>query len=119
MTQGIKKQVGILPAIEAKTHLFQVRGEMFGADVVPRSHDAALEQTESGLHSVCVNVAFDIDPSLVLNLLVRHVGIEFDNRANIGWEFIGNDYVCILADVFLDVLCQRASLHILSAEESE
>ncbi len=40
MTQGIQKQIGILPAIEAEGHLVQV-----GRDSVPSSNDAALERS--------------------------------------------------------------------------
>ena len=52
MAQGIQKQIGILPTIEAEAHLVQVGGEMLGANLVPRSHDAALQKREGGFHGV-------------------------------------------------------------------
>ena len=48
MTQSVEEQIGILPAIETEAHLFKVRGEMLRGNLVPRPHDSALEQAESG-----------------------------------------------------------------------
>jgi len=48
MTQSVNKQIGILATIEAERHLIQVGREMLGAYLVPRSHDAALQQREGG-----------------------------------------------------------------------
>jgi hypothetical protein len=44
MAQRIKEQIGTFAAIKPEGHFFQVGGEVFRADLVPRSHDAALEQ---------------------------------------------------------------------------
>ena len=43
---------------------------MLRRDTMPRSHDPALEQAESGLHGVGVNVAANIDFLFVGNSLV-------------------------------------------------
>ncbi len=57
MTQCINKQIGALPAIESKLHLFEVGREMLCAEPVPCSHDAALEKREGGFNRIGVNVA--------------------------------------------------------------
>ena len=57
MTQRINEQIGAFPAIESERHLVQVGGKMFGADLVPRSHDAAFESEKADSTVLVVNVA--------------------------------------------------------------
>ena len=47
MAQSIDKQIGALAAIEPERHFVQVRLQVFRADLVPRSDDAALQERES------------------------------------------------------------------------
>ena len=56
MAQSIDKQIGTLPAIKAESHLVQVGLQVLGADFVPRSNDAALEQRKCGFDSIRMNV---------------------------------------------------------------
>src|SRR5204862_2203345 len=70
MTQGVEKQIGEHAAIETKLHLFQVGVKMLGANSVPCSHDAALEQGDSGFDSVGVNVSHDVHAGTVVDFLV-------------------------------------------------
>src|SRR5438309_813012 len=56
MAQSVQEQVGILPAIEAELHLIQIGRKMLRADLMPRSHDAALQETESVLDCIGMNV---------------------------------------------------------------
>ena len=118
MTQGVHEQIGTLPAIEAKFHLFEIGREMLRADSVPRSHDAALEQRESGLHGVCVNVAYDVHAAAVLNGLVVFVS-GFLDRYGIRGCIVGHNHVYILADVFADESCERSGLGIAGVEEAQ
>ena len=74
MTQGVNEQIGILPAIEAKFHLFEIGRKMLCADTVPRPHDATLQETESGFDCVGVNVAIYVDAAFVLDGLVLLCG---------------------------------------------
>src|SRR6266403_2999809 len=57
VTQSINEQIGTLPAIEAKFHLFKIGREMLCAESVPCPHDAALEKRERRLDSIGVNVS--------------------------------------------------------------
>lgn len=120
MTQSINEQIGAFPAIESESHLIQVGLEMFGADFVPRSYDAALQQRESRLRCVCVNVAIDVYLVLVLDSFVfRAMYASFDHRLRVCSPFVGHDDIDIGAHVFLDVLCERAGLNIARMEESQ
>lgn len=71
MTQGVQEQVRAVPAIEPESHLVQVGQKMFGADLVPRSHDAALEQRESGFDRVRRNARAILIAAR--NYLVRNI----------------------------------------------
>lgn len=117
MTQGVQKQIGILPAIEAETHLFQIGGKMLCADVMQCSHDAAFQERERIFDRIGIDVVFHVYLSAVLDLLVGHVGTEFDDCSHVGWEFVGNDDIGSLADILSDVLRQRSRLHTPGAEE--
>ena len=52
MSQGIHEQIGPFAAVKAKTHFFKVGREMLGANPMPSSHNAALQERESILDSV-------------------------------------------------------------------
>src|SRR5271169_487011 len=56
MPQGVNKQVGTLPAVEAEGHFVQVGLQRLCAYPVPRSDDSPLEQGERGFDCVGVNV---------------------------------------------------------------
>lgn len=57
MTQSVDKQVGTLTTIEAELHLGEIGSQMFCADSMPRSDDAALEQRERRFDRVGMNFA--------------------------------------------------------------
>ena len=63
MAQSINEQIGLLTAIESEAHFIEVGRKMLCTDIMPRSHDAALEKRECGFYGVGVNVAHDVDPS--------------------------------------------------------
>jgi hypothetical protein len=116
MTQSIQEESGRLTAVEAELHLGKVRREMFRADLVPRSHDATLEQGECRFHGVSVNVSSNahIFFARMIDCLMLHLA----NRAVIGGQFVGDNYLDIGTDVLFDVLCQRSLACILSMKEA-
>jgi len=65
MPQSINEQIGVLPAIKAELHLFEIGRKMLCADSVPGSHYAAFEKGESGFDGVRMNIAHDIDTGTV------------------------------------------------------
>lgn len=118
MTQGVQKQIGTLPAIETEFHLFEIGREMFGANPMPRSHDAALEKGESGFNGVGVNVAHDVYAGTVVNLLViRPLGFPHGRFVR-GCVVSENDFH-ILADILADVLCECSPFGVSGMEEPE
>src|SRR5205807_3296932 len=93
---------------------------MLCTDPMPCSHDSALEKGEGGFHAVCVDIAIHVHAITVQDFLVLvlgHPGLIQSKR--IGGEFIRHDHIHIVADIFLDVLCQCAALGILRMEETQ
>jgi hypothetical protein len=120
MTQGIEKQIGILPAVKPEAHFFQIGRKMLCADVMPSSANAPLKQGECVLDCVCVAVSHDVDFLLVVDsfvLFLRHSGPL--NRRRIGWVVIGEDHIGIFADVFSNVPGERIGLHIFGVKQSK
>jgi hypothetical protein len=125
MTQGFGKQVAVLSPVEAELHLRQIPGKMLGRDLVPRSHDAALEQRERRFDGIGMHVAFDVNASRMLDgfVLRPHVaeqgrrGIVQRTRVTAG--IVRNDHFYRAANVLLDELRQRAALNIVNVEESQ
>lgn len=119
MAQRIQEQRVTLAAVEAERHLVQVGREMLCADLVPRSHDAALEQRECRFHRVSRDASTVLVSGIFLGVMVDGFVSVSTNSRFIGWQFVGDDYVHIGADILLDVLRQRALLGIFGMEESE
>src|SRR5580704_8466533 len=120
MTQGIQEQGGRLSAVEAESHFIQVRLEMLCADLVPCSHDAALQQAERRLYGIGVNVALNVNLVTVTDSLVLGaMNFSGNHRLWVGRHFVCNHHVHVSTDIFLDVLCECAGLRIGRVKESE
>jgi hypothetical protein len=63
MTQGIKEQVGAVAAIESELHFRKVGLQMLSTDAMPRSDDAALQETKRILNRIGMNIAVNVDAS--------------------------------------------------------
>ena len=92
---------------------------MLCANSMPRSHDAALQERERGLNRIGVNVTLHVDMGTVPNDLVAASLADIARRLLIGLEVICIKYFHVIADILLDVFCERASLNILSVKKSE
>jgi len=119
MMQGIKEQVGTLATVETERHFVQVGLQVLGADLVPAANDSALEQRERRFDGVRVGIAVNVDLRLVFDGLVFGGDARLCECGGIRTELVSHDYINILRDVFLNVLCQRARLHIVSMEETK
>src|SRR2546422_8922010 len=118
MAQGVHEQIRALAAVEPEGHFIEVSCEMLCADLMPRAHDAPLQQRESILDGVSVNLTHYVDfPAVVDGPMVLHPGLLHGEL--VGGEVVGHDYVHILADVLADVLRERSRLYILSMEEAQ
>jgi len=124
MTQGVEKQIGAFPAVEAESHFVEVGLQMLCANFMPRSDDAALEQRERRFHCVRayakVGIVSNVFFRLVVDFPVLYVAhASFDHSRWIPGHFISDDHVHVGAHVILDVLRQCAGLRVRSVEESE
>src|SRR5439155_12383473 len=119
MTQSVQEQIRILPAIEPKLHLIQVGREMLRADLVPRSHDAALQEAESVLDCIGMDVRSEANIFL-LGMIHGLMSIaQFSQSLWVGGQFIGDDHIHILRDIVLDISGQSSALCILGMKESQ
>lgn len=116
----VAKQVRILTIVEAPRHFVKVGREVFCGDSMPSSHNPALEQTESRLNRVRVDVATDVLFGAMLNrlmLVLWHASPLQSKRVTD--KLIRHNYVNIVADVLFDVLSEGASFHVSRMEEAK
>src|SRR5438034_4142990 len=92
---------------------------MFRADLMPRSHDAALEQTKCGFHGVCMQIANDVDAIAVIDRLMLSEHSGFCNRLRIGGEIVRHYHVNVFAYILSDLLRQSARANIISMKEPQ
>jgi len=116
MAQGIKEQVGAVAAVKAKTHLVKIGLQVLCAYAMPRSDDATLKQGECRFYRVSVNVG--ATPDVLFRAVIYGLMLRIANRLAIAAIFIGDDYIHILRDVFLNVSRQRSRLGIFSVKEA-
>lgn len=119
MTQSIQEQIRSLATIESEFHFLQIGREVLCRNLVPRTHDSALQKGERGFNRVRVNVALHVDVPLVPNRLVLSSLMKFLGGFAVLVEFIGEKHVHVLADVFFDELAERTRLYVLSVKEPE
>ncbi len=55
MPKRIEEQIRVIPAVETEAHFVQVSRKVLGADLVPCSDHATLEQGERGFNRVVCN----------------------------------------------------------------
>src|SRR5579863_4550130 len=92
---------------------------MFGADLMPRTYNPALEQTGCGFNRIRVHVANGVDAILVPDGLVLTQNASIVQGLWVSSEFIRHNHVNLFADVLANVLRQCAGLHVLGVEESQ
>src|SRR5438552_1401012 len=92
---------------------------MLRADLVPRSHDAALQEAESVFHGVGMDVSSEADIFLLCVIHRLMAATEFTKGLRVGCEFVSHNYINILRDVFLDVSGQSSALCIFGMKESQ
>ena len=116
MAQGIKEQIGTLATVEAEAHLIQIGLQVLCANAMPCSNDAPFKKRERGFYRVGVNVSSK--PHVLFCTMVDRLVLCIADSLTIGAPFVGDDYVYILRDVFLNVSRQRSRLGIFSVKEA-
>src|SRR5581483_7167591 len=125
MTQGIGKQIAVLPPVKAELHLRQIPREVLRRNLVPRSNDAALEQRKCRFDRVGMDVAISIFARRMFDGFVLRPHIAKERRSGIVKSFgvaagiVGHDDFDRPANVLLDVLRQRSRLDILRVEKPQ
>src|SRR5439155_16761838 len=93
--------------------------KMLRADLVPCSHDAALQEAESVLDCIGMNVRSEAYIFL-LCVIYRLMPIaQFAQSLWVGCQFIGHDHIYILRYVLLNVFGQSPALCIPCMKESQ
>jgi len=110
----------ILATVETERHFVKVGGQMLCRNLVPRSHDSALQERERRFDRVRVSIANRVFLFGVANCLVfLNRNASFLHREGIGGKVVRNDHIYIFGDVLLDETGKRSALCIFRMEESQ
>jgi 20S proteasome alpha/beta subunit len=118
VAQRINEQGFGVPTIEPELHFLKVGFKMLSRKTMPRTDDAALQQTEGAFDGVRVDIAVHVDLRLMPDGLVALRESNLLHRGRIGLIFIGHDHIYVFAYVVLDVLSERAALYVVGMKES-
>ena len=120
MPQRVSKQMWILSAVKAEFHLCEIRLQMFCAQLVPCTDNAALEQRERRFRRVRVNVTVNVNLVFVFDCFVlATVDASVNHGLRISAPLVSHNHINIGTDVFFDVLRERARRNIGCMEESQ
>ena len=119
MTQGVNEQIGAFPAVEAEGHFVQVGLQVFGADLVPRSDDPALQERECGFDRVSRDASAVLIPSIFFGSVVNSFVFQVTNGPRISRKIVSDNYFNILADVLLDIPSESTGTGVTRVEESQ
>jgi hypothetical protein len=119
MPQRISEQIRVFPAVEPEAHFFAIGLEMFRADTMPRSYDAALQERERGFNGVRMDVTVNVNLKTMPNCFVLMGDSHAPGNALVDAKVISHQDLNIFANVFANVFFKRAPLNILSVKEAE
>src|SRR5271167_1927864 len=119
MTQRVNEQIGTLATIEPESHFVQIGREMLGADLVPRSDYAALEQRERRLNCVRCDASAVLISSIFFGSVVDGFVAQVTNGSRVGREIVSDNYLNIFADIFSNVFGESVTTGISRVEETE
>jgi hypothetical protein len=119
MTQGIYKEIGVLAAIESKRHFGAVGLQVFRADSMPGTHDAALEKRERRFDRIGIDIALRVDAEFVPDCFVASRLAKVLRCALVGLEIIREQHVHVLADILADEFFERATLNVCGMKETK
>ncbi len=93
---------------------------MLCRNLMPRTDDAALEQTECALYAVSRNIAVNVDSGAVVYrfVLFFRVSSKF-NCPGVRSQIVRHNHMHIITDVFLNIFDERSALSIFGPEKTE
>lgn len=120
----IPEQERILAVVKPPCHFVEVGSQVFRADSVPRSHNAALQEREGRLDCVgCDAKAVFVTGVFLRSVVDCFVRSDLSNgivdSTVIGVPCVRNNYINVGAHVLADVLLQSSGLGIFGVEESQ
>ncbi len=113
----IAEEIGIFAVVKTEAHFVKIGREMLRRDFMPRAHDAALEQAESGFHGVCMHVAVGIFPRVIDGLV--KIFLHLVKRPWVDGRFISHNHFDVRADVGVDNLANGGGLRILGVNHAQ
>src|ERR1039458_871916 len=120
MTQGVQEQSRTLPAIEPELHLREIGREMLGADLVPRSHDAAFQEGERRFDGVSVDITIDVDFRFMSDgFVLGAVNSSANHRLWVGRHFVCDHHFNVCTNAVLNILRQGSRFCIARMKETE
>lgn len=117
MTQSINEQVRVVAAIKPKAHFLKISLHVLGAELVPATTQAALEEGECGFNSIGVSVATDVFLDSVLDHCVLQSHALYD--VPVGCQLVSENDVRILADILAHELFERTACDVFRMEQSQ
>ena len=100
MAQRIHKQRPALALAEAEGHFIQIPLQVFHADIVPGSHDPALQERKGVFNRVRMNVPDYIGLGVLNPAVLLLVGRP--DRPNVSCPLVCDNQVNVLAEMFAD-----------------
>src|SRR3990172_464029 len=118
MAQGIHENVRTLATVESELHFSEVGREVLCADLMPRAYNAALQEGEGILYGVGMNIAININMSLVFDCPMAALHSSCFHRSGIGVEFVCNNHLYVFTNIFPDELGECSRLRIGRMKET-
>src|SRR6267142_2146014 len=93
---------------------------MFCRNPMPRAHDSALQERESTLYGIGVDIPHDIDaPAVVDSLVLALVKASFHHSLGVTNPIVGDNHVHVFPDILADVPGERGRLGVSNMEETQ
>ncbi len=119
MTQGVNEKIGAIATVEPERHLVQIGLKMLGADLVPASHDAALQERECGFNRIGCDARSVFVADIFTGQMIDCLMLGIPYGVLVSWEAVSDKYLNVRAHVLADISCQRSALGIVRMEESQ
>lgn len=103
----------VFAVVKPEAHFVQIGRQVFRADFMPRSNDAALQERERRLDSIGVNLAMRVFAGVVNRLVLR--GLYLIQSEGINQGFIGQNNFDVSAHVRVDDVLHSLGLRVLRA----
>ncbi len=123
MAQCVDEQIGILPTVETEGHFVQIGLQMLGADLVPRSHNPALQKRERRFHGISRDTCTVLISCVFFGAVVDGFMLSLDasvcHDVLIASPIVGHQDFQVLTDILFEVLSESAGTGVGRVKETE